>query len=160
MLFVVLADGLTLDDDLRAGIARALRSQLSPRHVPDTIRAVPAIPRTLTGKKLEVPVKRLLRGEHDRRGRQQGLAARPDGARPARRDRGGGQTRSWRDARTERIALEDIVAIDMHAHVEMSQAGGDSLPDELREAAVKHFRGESARPTARRARGLLPRAAR
>jgi acetoacetyl-CoA synthetase len=51
-----------LDDDLRESIARDLRSQLSPRHVPDIIRAVPAIPRTLTGKKLEAPVKRLLRG--------------------------------------------------------------------------------------------------
>ncbi len=58
VLFVV-AD---LDDDLRAKIAGALRSQLSPRHVPDTIAAVPAIPRTLTGKKLEAPVKRILRG--------------------------------------------------------------------------------------------------
>jgi acetoacetyl-CoA synthetase len=57
VLFVV------LDDELRGGIAGALRSQLSPRHVPDTIRAVPAIPRTLTGKKLEAPVKRILRGE-------------------------------------------------------------------------------------------------
>jgi acetoacetyl-CoA synthetase len=63
VLFVVLADGVALDDGLRASIDRALRSQLSPRHVPDTIRAVPAIPRTLTGKKLEVPVKRILRGE-------------------------------------------------------------------------------------------------
>jgi acetoacetyl-CoA synthetase len=58
VLFVV-AD---LDDELRARIAGALRSQLSPRHVPDTITAVPAIPRTLTGKKLEAPVKRILRG--------------------------------------------------------------------------------------------------
>ena len=48
----------------------------------------------------------------------------------------------------ERLALADAVAIDFHTHVEMSQAGGDSLPDELREAAVRHFRGESARPTA------------
>jgi acetoacetyl-CoA synthetase len=63
ILFVVLADSVELDDELRARIGRALRSQLSPRHVPDTIRAVPAIPRTLTGKKLEAPVKRLLRGE-------------------------------------------------------------------------------------------------
>jgi acetoacetyl-CoA synthetase len=63
VLFVVLADGVVLDDELRAGIGRALRSQLSPRHVPDTIRAVPAIPRTLTGKKLEAPVKRILRGD-------------------------------------------------------------------------------------------------
>ena len=58
MLFVV-AD---LDDDLRARLNGALRAQLSPRHVPDTIAAVPAIPRTLTGKKLEAPVKRILRG--------------------------------------------------------------------------------------------------
>ena len=48
----------------------------------------------------------------------------------------------------ERLSLEDAVAIDVHAHVEMSAAGGDSLPDELRDAAVRHFRGESARPTA------------
>ena len=59
VLFVV-AD---LDDELRARIRATLRSQLSPRHVPDTIVAVPAIPRTLTGKKLEAPVKRILRGE-------------------------------------------------------------------------------------------------
>ncbi|HEY8703407.1 MAG TPA: acetoacetate--CoA ligase [Gaiellaceae bacterium] len=63
VLFVVLADGVVLDDELRSSIGRGLRSQLSPRHVPDTIRAVPAIPRTLTGKKLEAPVKRILRGE-------------------------------------------------------------------------------------------------
>ena len=50
-------------------------------------------------------------------------------------------------AEGERLTLEDAVAIDVHAHVEMSQAGGDSLPDELRDAAVRHFRGESARPT-------------
>jgi acetoacetyl-CoA synthetase len=63
VLFVVLAAGAALDDELRDRIGRGLRSQLSPRHVPDTIRAVPAIPRTLTGKKLEVPVKRILLGE-------------------------------------------------------------------------------------------------
>jgi predicted TIM-barrel fold metal-dependent hydrolase len=47
-----------------------------------------------------------------------------------------------------RLTLDDAVAIDFHTHVEMSAAGGDSLPDELREAAVLHFRGQSARPTA------------
>jgi acetoacetyl-CoA synthetase len=62
VLFVVLAGGTELDDDLRSRIAGRLRAQLSPRHVPDTIRDVRAIPRTLTGKKLEAPVKRLLRG--------------------------------------------------------------------------------------------------
>ena len=63
LLFVVPADGVELDDTLRDRIADALRSQLSPRHVPDQIVSVPAIPRTLTGKKLEAPVKRILRGE-------------------------------------------------------------------------------------------------
>jgi acetoacetyl-CoA synthetase len=62
VLFVVLRDGAALDDELRARIGRVLRTQLSPRHVPDTIEAVPAIPRTLTGKKLELPVKRMLLG--------------------------------------------------------------------------------------------------
>ncbi len=62
LLFVVLAPGAELDDELRATISRSLRTELSPRHVPDTIHAVQAIPRTLTGKKLEAPVKRILLG--------------------------------------------------------------------------------------------------
>jgi acetoacetyl-CoA synthetase len=62
VLFVVLRPGLELDDELRTRIGGALRDSLSPRHAPDTIVAVPAIPRTLTGKKLEVPVKRILTG--------------------------------------------------------------------------------------------------
>ncbi|MDN5876472.1 MAG: acetoacetate--CoA ligase [Brevibacterium sp.] len=61
-LFVVLASGASLDDGLRERIARDLREKASPRHVPDDIIAVPAIPHTRTGKKLEVPVKRLIQG--------------------------------------------------------------------------------------------------
>ncbi|MFE2098799.1 acetoacetate--CoA ligase [Streptomyces sp. NPDC059468] len=61
-LFVVLADGVGLDDSLRDRIRDAIRAGASPRHVPDEILAVPAIPHTKTGKKLEVPVKRLLQG--------------------------------------------------------------------------------------------------
>ena len=61
-LFVVLAEGIELDDELVGRIKRAIRDALSQRHVPDAIVAVPAIPRTLTGKKMEVPVKRLLLG--------------------------------------------------------------------------------------------------
>jgi acetoacetyl-CoA synthetase len=74
VLFVV-AD---LDDDLRARIAATLRSQLSPRQVPGTIVAVPAIPRTLTGKKLETPVKRILRGEPAETVASRGALAEPD----------------------------------------------------------------------------------
>jgi acetoacetyl-CoA synthetase len=62
LLFVALADGAKLDDALRSKIRAKLRSELSPRHAPDTIVAVPAVPRTRTGKKLETPVKRILRG--------------------------------------------------------------------------------------------------
>ncbi len=63
LLFVVLAPGAALDEDLRDRIAAALRTELSPRHVPDRVHAVPAVPRTLSGKKLEVPVKRILLGQ-------------------------------------------------------------------------------------------------
>jgi acetoacetyl-CoA synthetase len=62
LLFVVLRDGIELDDGLRARLSDALRTGLSPRHRPDDIVAVPAIPRTMTGKKLELPVKRILTG--------------------------------------------------------------------------------------------------
>ncbi|HLQ31315.1 MAG TPA: acetoacetate--CoA ligase, partial [Chloroflexota bacterium] len=61
-LFVVLSDSKTMDDSLQARIKDTLRSTLSPRHVPDEVIAVPAIPRTLSGKKMEVPVKKLFQG--------------------------------------------------------------------------------------------------
>ncbi len=67
LLFVVPAGDAELDETLRDRIAKTLRSELSPRHVPDEIVSVPAIPRTLTGKKLEAPVKRILRGEASER---------------------------------------------------------------------------------------------
>jgi acetoacetyl-CoA synthetase len=63
MLFVVPAPGAIVDEDVLQRVNGALRRELSPRHVPDKIVAVAAIPRTLTGKKLEAPVKRILRGE-------------------------------------------------------------------------------------------------
>lgn len=62
LLFVSLAEGATLDDDLRRRIGGELRNRLSPRHVPDEIHQVRGTPRTLSGKKLEVPVKRILLG--------------------------------------------------------------------------------------------------
>ena len=61
-LFVVLRNGAELDDVLLGEIKRRIREDCSPRHVPDEILAAPAIPRTLSGKVLEVPVKRLLTG--------------------------------------------------------------------------------------------------
>jgi len=61
-LFVVLREGAELDDELRREIARRVREQCSPRHVPDEVYAIAAVPRTLSGKALEVPVKRILTG--------------------------------------------------------------------------------------------------
>lgn len=62
LLFVVLAEGRELDEPLRRKIGVELRTALSPRHVPDEIHQVRAVPRTLSAKKLEVPVKRILTG--------------------------------------------------------------------------------------------------
>ena len=61
-LFVVLAEGATLDDTLRDAIKTRLRQERSPRHVPDIILSAPGVPYTLTGKKMEVPVKKILTG--------------------------------------------------------------------------------------------------
>jgi acetoacetyl-CoA synthetase len=77
VLFVTLREGTVLDDDLRARIVRDTRTALSPRHAPDEIVEVPAIPRTLTGKKLEVPVKRILAGADPDRVAARGSLANP-----------------------------------------------------------------------------------
>ena len=61
-LFVVLQEGVELDDDLKGRIKGSIRENTSPRHVPNEIFAVPEIPKTLNGKKLEVPVKKILSG--------------------------------------------------------------------------------------------------
>lgn len=62
-LFVVPAPGHALDDGLKQKIVTTLRTRLTPRHVPDEILEAPAVPHTLSGKKLEVPVKKLLTGK-------------------------------------------------------------------------------------------------
>ena len=78
LLFVVPAAGVEIDDELKVRIARELRGSLSPRHVPDAIYEVPGIPRTLSGKKLEVPVKRILTGTPTDVAASRGALANPD----------------------------------------------------------------------------------
>jgi acetoacetyl-CoA synthetase len=62
LLYVTLIEGAELTEALERGLCEALRRELSPRHVPNEIRVVPGIPRTLSGKKLEVPVRKILLG--------------------------------------------------------------------------------------------------
>ncbi|GAB3219876.1 acetoacetate--CoA ligase [Glycomyces halotolerans] len=62
LLYVACQDGVALDEELRGRILRTLREQLSPRHLPDSVIEVPAVPRTLSGKKVEIPVKKILKG--------------------------------------------------------------------------------------------------
>ena len=62
VLMLVLSEGTVLNDALIARIRRRIRTELSPRHVPDEIHSIGEVPKTLNGKKMEVPVKRLLQG--------------------------------------------------------------------------------------------------
>ena len=78
ILYVVPAAGGELNDELAARLRAALRSQLSPRHVPDEIHQVPGIPRTLSGKKLEVPVRKILLGTDPERAVDQNALANPE----------------------------------------------------------------------------------
>ena len=81
-LFVVLRHGVELDEALVSQIRARIREDCSPRHVPDEIRAVPAIPRTLSGKVLEVPVKRILSGEPADTTLSRDALANPEALRP------------------------------------------------------------------------------
>ncbi|MEO8612007.1 MAG: acetoacetate--CoA ligase [Chloroflexota bacterium] len=61
-LFVVLREGMSLDDDLKVRLKQKLRADVSPRHVPDDILVIPQVPYTLSGKKMEVPIRKILLG--------------------------------------------------------------------------------------------------
>jgi acetoacetyl-CoA synthetase len=91
ILFVLPADGAEVDDDLRNRLRAALRAQLSPRHVPDEIYQVPGIPRTLSGKKLEVPVRKILHGTDPERAADPNALADPDVLRYFGRFQGAGE---------------------------------------------------------------------
>jgi acetoacetyl-CoA synthetase len=78
ILFLVPAAGCELDDDLKRRLRAALRAQLSPRHVPDEIHQVPGIPRTLSGKKLEIPVRKILLGTEPERAADPNALANPE----------------------------------------------------------------------------------
>ncbi len=77
-LFVVLREGVALTDELKQRIVQNIRSGVSPRFVPNEIHQVPEVPRTLSGKKLEVPVKRIFLGHPVEKAANPGAMANPD----------------------------------------------------------------------------------
>jgi acetoacetyl-CoA synthetase len=77
-LFVVLVEDAVLDEELEADIKRRIRERCSPRHVPDEIYSIEAVPRTLSGKVLEIPVKRILMGVSPERAASRGSLANPE----------------------------------------------------------------------------------
>jgi acetoacetyl-CoA synthetase len=77
-LFVVLREGAELDDALEKEIRQRIREDCSPRHVPDEIRQIDEVPRTLSGKALEVPVKRILMGTPPEKAASRESLANPD----------------------------------------------------------------------------------
>ncbi|WP_205698927.1 acetoacetate--CoA ligase [Conexibacter sp. SYSU D00693] len=92
-LFVVLREGAQLDDDLRRALAKRVREDCSPRHVPDEVFAVAEVPRTLSGKVLEVPVKRILMGQDPDKAASRDSLANPAALEPfvaLARERAGG----------------------------------------------------------------------
>ncbi len=93
LCFLVLADGVALED-VEPGLRRALRSELSPRHVPDRFVVVDAIPRTLNGKKCEVPVKKILAGVDPEKAVSRGALQNPDALAPFLDLAGGGHSSS------------------------------------------------------------------
>jgi acetoacetyl-CoA synthetase len=93
LLFVVPREGSSLDEALKDQIRRALRTEISPRHVPDQIYAIDAVPYTLSGKKMEVPVRRILLGSDPKEAANPGAMRNPKSidffVNLARRDDGG-----------------------------------------------------------------------
>jgi acetoacetyl-CoA synthetase len=77
-LFVVLEEGVELDEDLVGKIRKSIRDTTSPRHVPDEVLRVPDVPRTLNGKKLEVPVKKILSGTPPEKAASKDSLSNPD----------------------------------------------------------------------------------
>ena len=77
-LFVVLADGADLTDDLKKAINNKLRAEVSPRHVPNEIIPIKEIPYTLSGKKMEVPIRKILLGRDVAKAANRGAMRNPE----------------------------------------------------------------------------------
>jgi acetoacetyl-CoA synthetase len=77
-LFVVLREGVELDGELTEEVKRRIREECSPRHVPDEVFQISEVPRTLSGKVLEVPVKRILTGTPPERAASRESLANPE----------------------------------------------------------------------------------
>jgi acetoacetyl-CoA synthetase len=77
-MFVVLREGVTLDDNLKQRIKRKIREDISPRHVPNDILAIEQVPYTLSGKKMEVPIRKILLGQPVEQAAKRGAMRNPE----------------------------------------------------------------------------------
>jgi acetoacetyl-CoA synthetase len=77
-MFVVLREGVTLDDNLKQRITRKIREDISPRHVPNDILAIEQVPYTLSGKKMEVPIRKILLGQSVEQAAKRGAMRNPE----------------------------------------------------------------------------------
>ena len=99
ILFVVLREGVELDEALMREIKTAIREDCSPRHVPNEVRQIAEVPRTLSGKVLEVPVKRILMGTPPEQAASRRVAREPASAGLLRGDGGRAAQGVGRDCR-------------------------------------------------------------
>ena len=168
LLFVVPRDGRPIDDDLRRRIGAALRDELSPRHVPDAILEVAGVPRTLSGKKLEVPVKRILLGLPPEAAASKDSLADPKALEPfvalaAERRRGGGAGDAAEFALPCLLALAFLLAGCAGVLQSPPTPGPRGVPRHRRAARAVRGRGPQldrrATPAATTRRSARPRSA-
>ena len=153
------ATGCELDDALRRRIATALRTELSPRHIPDGIAAVPVVPRNRTGKKLELPAKRILLGAALGRRRQPRRPGRPDVAR-RRSSRSPAARRPGMSVQRVAVVGTGVIGASWAAHFlahGLDVVATDPAPgaeERLRADVAAHWpRARADRSTARRRTG-------
>ena len=148
LILLVVTDDGRLDDERRRSIAAAVKAALSPRHVPDTIAAVPDIPRNLTGKKLELPVKKILLGADPASVVSRDAMANPASLPPIIELASARASSARAGERRSPMAEMDVArlkAIDTHVHVEQDACGRFALDAELLDASAKYFRSDDER---------------
>ena len=133
-LFVVLADGAELTDELRDRIKKTIRDEVSPRHVPDEIIVAPGVPHTRTGKKLEVPIKKMFAAPTPRRWSSAAPSTTPNCS-TGTRSRSGSRTSCRRCRGSIEHMFEGVSDVDL------IEVMGEATRDESTAIAQRLLRG-------------------